>query len=55
MTDETAKTARLLNVMEAIIIELQRQGVPEVFAKIDFDLKAMAEVLIKAADCDVVP
>ena len=54
MTDETAKTARLMKVMEEIIEELQRQGVAEALANLGFDPRAMAEVVIKAADGDVV-
>jgi hypothetical protein len=54
MTDETAKTARLMKVMDEIINELQRQGVAEVLANLQFAPRAMAEVVIKAADGDVV-
>jgi hypothetical protein len=55
MTDQTAKTARLMKVMDEMITELQRQGVAEVLANLGFDPRAMAEVVIKAADGDVVP
>jgi hypothetical protein len=34
MTDETAKTARLIKVMDEIIKELERQGVAEVLANL---------------------
>jgi hypothetical protein len=55
MTDETAKKARLMKVVDEMIEELQRQGVAEVLANLQFDPIAMAEVLIKAADGNVVP
>lgn len=54
MTDETAKTARLMKVIDAIVAELSRQGVAEAVADLGFDPVAMAEVVIKAADGDVV-
>jgi hypothetical protein len=54
MTDETAKTARLMKVAEAIIAELVRQGVVEIMAEASFDPMKMAEAVIKAADGDVV-
>ena len=55
MTDESAKKARLMRVMDEMIKELQRQGVAEVLSNLNFDPKAMAEVMIKAADGEVVP
>ena len=54
MTDETAKTARLMKVIDAIVAELSRQGVAEAVADLGFDPVAMAEVVIKAADGDVI-
>jgi hypothetical protein len=54
MTDETAETARLMKVIEAIVAELDRQGVAEAVADLGFDPAAMAEAVIKAADGDVV-
>ena len=50
MTDESAKKARLMRMMDEMIKELQRQGVGEVLSNLNFDPKAMAEVMIKAAD-----
>jgi hypothetical protein len=38
-----------------MIEELQRQGVAEVLANLQFDPIAMAEVVIKAADGEVIP
>jgi hypothetical protein len=55
MTDESAKKARLMRVMDEMAKELQRQGVAEVLSNLNFDPKAMAEVMIKAADGEVVP
>jgi hypothetical protein len=55
MTDETATTARLIKVMDEIIRELERQGVAEVLANLGFNPRAMAEVVIRAADGDVIP
>jgi hypothetical protein len=55
MTDESAKKARLMRVMDEMIKELQRQGVAEVLSNLNFNPGALAEVVIKAADGDVVP
>jgi hypothetical protein len=55
MTDEAAKRARLMKVMDEMINELQRQGVAEVLSNLNFNPRALAEVVIKAADGDVVP
>jgi hypothetical protein len=52
--DGTARIARLMNVCDAIIDELQRQGAAEVMACRGFKLTEMAEAVIKAADGDVV-
>jgi hypothetical protein len=54
MTDATAQAARLMKVMEVMIRELQRQGVAEALADLNFNPRALAEVVIKAADGDVV-
>jgi hypothetical protein len=54
MTDEAAKRARLMKVMDEMINEL-RQGVAEVLSNLNFNPRALAEVVIKAADGDVVP
>jgi sulfur carrier protein ThiS len=51
MTDQTAEVARLMKVVEAVVAELERQGVAEVLANLGFDPTEMA----KAADGDVVP
>jgi hypothetical protein len=55
MRDETARIARLMRVTDALIEELDRQGVTEAMANLDFNVIQMAEVVIKAADGDVVP
>jgi hypothetical protein len=54
MNHETARTARLMNVIDAMIAELDRQGLTEVMANLGFDCTALAEVAIDAADGDVV-
>jgi hypothetical protein len=54
MNDETAKTARLMNVAEAAVEEFDRQGVAEAMANLGFDPMALARAVIKAADGDVV-
>ncbi|WP_459584414.1 hypothetical protein [Bradyrhizobium diazoefficiens] len=55
MTDSAAETARLMKVTEAIVTELQRQGVAEAVANLGFDPTQMARAVIRAADGDVVP
>jgi hypothetical protein len=55
MTDETAKVARLMKVTDAVVAELDRQGVAEDLVNRGFDVLALAKVVIKAADGDVVP
>ena len=54
MSDETVKTARLMKVVEVMVAELARQGVVETLADLDFDPMALAKVVIKAADGDVI-
>jgi hypothetical protein len=54
MIDETARIARLMKVAEAIVAELDRQGVAEMMAEASFDTMKMAVAVIKAADGDVV-
>jgi Holliday junction resolvasome RuvABC DNA-binding subunit len=54
MADEIANTARLMKVAEAVVDELDRQGV-EALTSLGFDLMEMARVVIKAAEGDVVP
>ncbi len=53
--DETSETARLMKVTEAIVEELNRQGVTEVLAELDFDPTPLAKAVIRAADGDVIP
>ncbi len=55
MTDQTAEIARLMKVAEAVVEELERQGVAEALANLGFDHIEMAQAVIKAADADVVP
>jgi hypothetical protein len=54
MTDDIATTARLMKIAEAAVDEFDRQGVAEVLANLNFDPMALARVVIKAADGDVV-
>jgi hypothetical protein len=54
MTDEAAKTARLMNVAEAAVAEFDRQGVAEVLSNLGFDPMELARAVIKAADGDVI-
>jgi sulfur carrier protein ThiS len=51
MTDEIANTARLMKVAEAVVDDLDRQGVAEALATLGFDPIEMA----KAAEGDAVP
>lgn len=55
MTDRTADTARLMKVTEAIVQELDRQGVAEAVAERGFDPMEMARVVIRAADGEIIP
>lgn len=55
MTDSTSDTARLMKVTEAIVAELDRQGVAEAVADLGFDPMAMARAVSRAAGGDVVP
>jgi hypothetical protein len=55
MTDQTAEVARLMKVAEAVVEELDRQGVLGIMADEGFDPTEMAKAVIKAADGDVVP
>jgi hypothetical protein len=54
MTDETARVARLMRVIDDMTKELDRQGIAEAMAELGFDPVALAEVVIKAADGDVI-
>jgi hypothetical protein len=44
MTDEIANTARLMKVAEAVVDELDRQGVAEALASLGFDPMEMAVI-----------
>ncbi|OKO81369.1 hypothetical protein [Bradyrhizobium sp. NAS96.2] len=55
MTDTTAETARLMKVAEAIVHEMDRQGVAELLADRGFKIMDPANVVIRAADGDVIP
>ena len=55
MSDETAKAARLMNVIDAVLLELDRQGVIETVSALGFNPTEMAKAVIKAADGNVVP
>jgi hypothetical protein len=54
MSDETAKIARLMRATDAVMEELDRQGVAEVMANLRFDPTRMAQAVIRAADGDVI-
>jgi sulfur carrier protein ThiS len=55
MADSAAEMARLMKVTEAIVRELDRQGVADALADLGFDPMQMGRVVIRAADGDVVP
>ena len=55
MTNETANTARLMMVAEAVVEEMDRQGLLEAMIKLGLDPIEMAKAVIKAADGEVVP
>jgi hypothetical protein len=54
MTESAADMARLMNVVEAIVAEMERQGVADAVADLGFDPMPMAIAVIRAADGDVV-
>ena len=54
MIDQTAKAARLLRVFDAVIGELDRQGLDRRHGQPWVRSTAMAYAVIKAADGDVV-
>lgn len=54
MPVHVAEAARLIKVIEAIIAELDRQGVAGVLADHAFDPTALAKAAIAAADGEVV-
>ena len=43
-----------MNVIDALIAELDRQGLTEAMANLGFDCTALAKEAIKAADGDVI-
>jgi len=51
---DAAATARLMRVIDEMTKELDRQGLAEAMVNLGFDPTALAEVVIKAADGDVV-
>jgi Holliday junction resolvasome RuvABC DNA-binding subunit len=55
MTEKNAEMARLLMAAEAVVEELDRQGLLEAVINLGFDPDQMAKAVIKAADRDVVP
>ena len=55
MSNETAEVARLMKVIDAVVMELERQGVAETLSALCFDPTEMAKAVIKAADGDVIP
>ncbi len=50
-----AETARLMKVTEALVRELDRQGIADTLVKLRFDALELPRVAIRAADGDVVP
>ncbi|WP_128089403.1 hypothetical protein [Bradyrhizobium viridifuturi] len=50
-----ADTARLMRVTEAIVRELDRQGIADTLVNLKFDALELAKVAIRAADGVVVP
>jgi hypothetical protein len=55
MSDSAADLARLMKVTEALVAELDRQGVAETLSDLGFDPLLLARTVIRAADGDVVP
>ena len=50
MTNEAAEVARLMKVTDAVVAELERQGVAEPMSNLGFSPAEMAKAVIKAAD-----
>jgi hypothetical protein len=50
MADEAAEAARLMNVIDALVAELDRQGLTEALVNVGFDATPLAKEAIKAAD-----
>jgi hypothetical protein len=55
MSETAAEMARLMKVTEAIVAELERQGLAEAVSNLGFEPMPMARAVIRAADGDVVP
>ena len=55
MSESASELARLMKVTEAIVAELERQGVADELADLGFDPMLMARAVIRAAEGDVVP
>ncbi|MBR0797966.1 hypothetical protein JQ615_21485 [Bradyrhizobium jicamae] len=55
MPDDIAATARLMKVAEAIVREMDRQGVAEAVAELGFNIMDLARVVVRAADGEVIP
>lgn len=55
MAETAAELARLMKVTEAIVAELERQGVTEALMDLGFDPMPLAKAVIRAADGDIVP
>jgi hypothetical protein len=55
MTEKNAEMARLLMAAEAVVQELDRQGLLETVINLGFDPDQMAMAVINAADRDVLP
>ncbi|PAY09550.1 hypothetical protein CK489_02800 [Bradyrhizobium sp. UFLA03-84] len=55
MNDPTAEAARLMKVAEAIVYEMDRQGVADAVADLGFNVMELAKVAIRAAEGDVIP
>ncbi|WP_245284810.1 hypothetical protein [Bradyrhizobium sp. th.b2] len=44
-----------MKVAEAIVNEMDRQGIADAVADLGFDIMALARVVVRAADGDVIP
>ncbi|WP_050625861.1 hypothetical protein [Bradyrhizobium viridifuturi] len=55
MNDPTAEAARLMKIAEAIVYEMDRQGVADAVADLGFNVMELAKVVIRAAERDVIP
>lgn len=55
MSDTAAEMARLMKVVEAMVREMDRQGVAEALADLGFNPMELARVVVRAADGDVIP